>query len=939
MFKPRTWIIVVLLIVAMGAVAGNPAHAQQGEGYWYTVRPGDSWWSISAQTGIPVGVLQAHNPQAIRPNLWLWKGERLWIPAATAQTQKRGYWYVVQPGDTWLDLAIRTGVSVSVLKRLNPHAVHPNDWMWVGDRIFIPTGSGAPAPAAPATPTPPPTPTPTPQPTPTPTLAAKPTPVPPTPVPTTQPTRPPTPTVPTEAGVAPAPAAPTPPVDVACPQALNGVDATLRQVLRATGGDVAQTGAWLLACGLAEPDQPAALTADVNGDGLADVGIIARGEDAQTGERQDVVLVFLALGEDYAPTFRAPAQGQARLLAFRDVNADGRVDLVWRSDMCQGSTCYATVRVYSWQGPDAKFVPFTEGEISMPSADVWLQDVEPGDGEEIVLHGGIIQAIGAGPQRTWTEVWASRGGAPYQLISRTFDASDCLYHWVLDGNRALKEGRAEDAVNIFQAVVGDPDLQACWLRPNEEEELRSFGWFRLALSYAYAGKPDMVATVVNQAREAYPDAPYIQALQTWYDAYEAGSDPAQACSALADFVARTPILWQMLADYGYANPTFGPQDVCPSLEQVYPQVFATCPQTLEGAVEQASALLAERPGDILALYEQVRSCNYIGDDYGGVGGQDVDGDGDEDIFLTLDVRVGEATAPAGSRGVLVAFHREGDAYTLAWQKFFTGTVTLLALEDLNQDGLTDVAWMERVCPPGETTGCTVKAYVYSWSGDTYENWVYGQPAGRDARVFFEDRAPGSGQELILHEELPQPDSAAEVPARETVWASDAGAPYALYDVTYTGTRCARYALHSAEVAFLTGPRYGWERAIQRFQEILADTTLVGCSTALPAEEELRLLRDVARLRLAMAQVYAGDLTAAQETVAPLLSATEPGSVGPVARTWWETFAQAQDMGVACQAVVAYVQQNPQLLEAMTAYPVEGLLPATVEEMCPVLTTP
>jgi len=60
----RTWIIVVLLIVAMGAVAGNPAHAQQGEGYWYTVRPGDSWWSISAQTGIPVGVLQAHNPQA-----------------------------------------------------------------------------------------------------------------------------------------------------------------------------------------------------------------------------------------------------------------------------------------------------------------------------------------------------------------------------------------------------------------------------------------------------------------------------------------------------------------------------------------------------------------------------------------------------------------------------------------------------------------------------------------------------------------------------------------------------------------------------------------------------------------------------------------------------------------------------------------------------------
>ncbi len=140
MFKPRMWILVVLIIVALGATLSLPGYAQQGrgEGYWYTVRPGDSWWSISVQTGIPVGALQAANPQAIRPNLWLWQGERLWIPTGQV-TRQRGYWYIVQPGDSWLDLAIRTGVSVSVLKRLNPQAVHPHDWMWAGDRIFIPT--------------------------------------------------------------------------------------------------------------------------------------------------------------------------------------------------------------------------------------------------------------------------------------------------------------------------------------------------------------------------------------------------------------------------------------------------------------------------------------------------------------------------------------------------------------------------------------------------------------------------------------------------------------------------------------------------------------------------------------------------------------------------------------------------------------------------------
>ncbi len=139
----RRWVIIVAFVVAL-LMPTSLVLAQRGEGYWYTVRPGDSWWSISERTGVPIGVLQANNPQAIRPNLWLLAGEKLWIPAPTQQQRQEGYWYIVQPGDTWLDLAIRTGVSVSVLKRLNPHAIHPNDWMWAGDRIFIPAPAAAP---------------------------------------------------------------------------------------------------------------------------------------------------------------------------------------------------------------------------------------------------------------------------------------------------------------------------------------------------------------------------------------------------------------------------------------------------------------------------------------------------------------------------------------------------------------------------------------------------------------------------------------------------------------------------------------------------------------------------------------------------------------------------------------------------------------------------
>ena len=949
MNQPRASLIGLIIAVLLGALLLTPVQAQQGEGYWYTVQPGDSWWSISARTGIPVGVLQANNPQAIRANLWLWVGERIWIPTGTLR-QTRGYWYVVQPGDTWLGLALRTGVPVSVLKRLNPHAIRPNDWMWVGDRIFIPLqGAAPPSPATP-TPTPrPPTPTPTPtptEPTPTPT-PPRPTPASPTPTATPKPTFTPTPTstptslpiaTPTIAAKPLRPPTPTPtltptpsptsPLAVACPTTTEEITTALREVLAQTGGNVGLIREWAQACGLAPEQGTPVASTDVNGDGRTDLVVIANFTDPTTATPQHAVIVFLAQGEAYMPIFRASAPGNAQLLAFRDVNADGQLDLVWQSEVCQPGACYATVRVYTWTGPEKKFVPFTEGEISMPNATVRLEDVTPDNGEEIVLHGGIIRTISAGPQRSWTETWGSEGGSPYRLLARVYDPSDCLYHWVLDGNAALNEGRLEDALRFFQAVVSDENLVPCWLRPNEEEELRTFGWFRLALTYAYAGQPDMVATVVNQAQAAYPDAPYIEALRTWYRTYQETTSPLQACAALQPFVEANPILWEMLADYGYANPTFGPANVCPT---VPPEETAVCPRTLEGALTRVRQVLMEQSGDVLALDQAVRACGYAGDAYGGVGAQDVDQDGDEDVFVTLNL-----FTPT-TRGVLAAFHREGETYELAWSVPFSGTVTLLALEDLNLDGWPDVAWQETRCLEDDPSTCQTQAYVYSWTGARYENWVEGQPAGLNARVYFADEAPGQGQELILHEELPSGGAVEDVPARQSIWTSDAGAPYALYDVRYSGTPCARYALHAAEVALTTAPRYGWKRAVDRLRRVLTDNTLTACHPTLDADEELQLIRDIARFHLALAYAYQGNLEQAETTLAPLFD-QEMTPVSTLARLWWESYPKAGGKA-ACARVIEEAQRQPRLLSVLSGYPAGDVPPATVQALCPVLIGP
>jgi len=117
-----------------------PPSPPPGCGYWYTVQHSDSWTKISAKTGISIASLQAANPSKVRPpSYWLYAGESLYIPCGHAPPPSPGYWYTVQPGDTWYKLAARTGRSVAALQGANPAHIHPPyHWLYVGHKLWIP---------------------------------------------------------------------------------------------------------------------------------------------------------------------------------------------------------------------------------------------------------------------------------------------------------------------------------------------------------------------------------------------------------------------------------------------------------------------------------------------------------------------------------------------------------------------------------------------------------------------------------------------------------------------------------------------------------------------------------------------------------------------------------------------------------------------------------
>jgi LysM repeat protein len=157
-----SWVIalVMAVLVVVGFVpsvqaAPEPAPAAVSCGYWYTVRPGDSWSRVSARTGVPVGALQAANPGLVRPpRNWLYVGDTMWIPCNPAPPPPApppscGYWYRVQPGDSWSVIAARTGTSVSQLQAANPSKVRPGNVIYAGESLWIPCGGSVPPPSPP----------------------------------------------------------------------------------------------------------------------------------------------------------------------------------------------------------------------------------------------------------------------------------------------------------------------------------------------------------------------------------------------------------------------------------------------------------------------------------------------------------------------------------------------------------------------------------------------------------------------------------------------------------------------------------------------------------------------------------------------------------------------------------------------------------------------
>ena len=120
-----------------GAARVPHAIARRPPPYWI-VRPGDTFTLIAAKTGVSVAELQAFNadvdPLGLEPGQRL----KLWLhpPKPSPRPTPLGplYW-TVRPGESFGSIAAKTGINILTLEQLNPR-LKPTT-LWPGDRVRL----------------------------------------------------------------------------------------------------------------------------------------------------------------------------------------------------------------------------------------------------------------------------------------------------------------------------------------------------------------------------------------------------------------------------------------------------------------------------------------------------------------------------------------------------------------------------------------------------------------------------------------------------------------------------------------------------------------------------------------------------------------------------------------------------------------------------------
>lgn len=286
-------------------------------------------------------------------------------------------------------------------------------------------------------------------------------------------------------------------------------------------------------------------------------------------EKQYEVVVFDRTGDSYAVVYESTpdnipppnsTEPVARLIDAGDLNGDGTGEFAYSTENCGAHTCVATVHIIQGAASGYVALPPVDGiSIETPNK---IAFVAAAVGKQLVLQGGVIGSVGAGPQRERTETWAWNGTA-YAIVASKPAPPEYLYHAIIDANAAFEAGDFAGAEKMYIAAADDATLKEWMPNRNERSELQAWALFRAGVAVLMRGGDSTTAIGYFNRARGYANTLQAQLAGSFQAAYEAKGSVSVGCGAVRDDIQANLAEYQKFWDFGYANPTFDPATVCP----------------------------------------------------------------------------------------------------------------------------------------------------------------------------------------------------------------------------------------------------------------------------------------------------------------------------------------------------------------------------------------
>jgi hypothetical protein len=319
---------------------------------------------------------------------------------------------------------------------------------------------------------------------------------------------------------------------------------------------------------LVERWQVVCATGELDGDGKPDTAMLV--PLAGPGIRSPHPAVVFAWRSSGTTAERFPTAGAdgdespvGRLLfSVVDRTGDSRAELVYLTRRCTASTCNALVEVQSWDG--TAWRDLGPADLGMENLDR-LDFTGRGAASKLILHGGRVSSIGAGPSRTRTVTYAF-DGSRYVAAATEYEKPEYLYHAILDADALVDAGRYEQAIAAYQAAIASKDLKDWKMEAQGEDgrtELVAYALFRIAIATAAdAQSPTAALDAVISGTE---NVLFKRAAQSFRQGFQEGGTVHAGCLSATSYLSSPPnpqALMEMF-DYGTVNPRKSALDVCP----------------------------------------------------------------------------------------------------------------------------------------------------------------------------------------------------------------------------------------------------------------------------------------------------------------------------------------------------------------------------------------